>query len=369
MAIVTVNTNLKLGYDQRTNTTAASSIINASNTGVALPFYAQFTGSITRVVLSGFVSTAVTNLDVGIMGSNAAGNLPDNIYIATPNTISLSVNSTSANYVINLTNSVSVTKGVVYWLTFRPNASFTGNVSVHQNFFGIYSYMGQWRSATRVLGNWVQGGTTGSNAIYGSSTQWYSLDLPSVPNSPASALNAAVNQEYGVSFQLNANHPAIKVKAIQFMNSLTNASTGGNPGMTTSCKIYNAAGTLLYTFNTQDTDRIGTTAGSGIGYFWNTTGSDIWLEPSTKYYLMYSFSGTFTNTPQVAQYIFDTTTESAAGAFVSYYANRSSGGTITETNTLAMAFCVEVNGIRFDDSGGAGGYVNASPMFSGGFSG
>jgi hypothetical protein len=369
MALVTVGTNLKLGYDQRSLTTGTSSTINSTATGVALPFYAQFTGSITRVVLSGTVSTAVTNLDVGLMGSNAAGNLPNNTYISTPNTISLSVNSTPANYVINLTNAISVTKGTVYWLAFRPNASFTGVVSVYQNHYGIYSYMGQWRSATRIASNWIQGSVTGSNAIYGSSTRWYSLDIPSVPNTPLTTVNAVVNQEYGVSFTLGANHPAVKVKAISFMNSLTNSTTLGNPGMTTSCKIYNAAGTLLYTFNTQDSDRFSTITGSGIAYFWNTSGSDIWLEPSTKYYLMYSFTGTFTNAPQVAQFIFDPATESAAGAFTAYYANRSSGGSITETNTLTMAFAVEVDGIRFNDSGGVGGYVNASPMFSGGFSG
>jgi hypothetical protein len=369
MALVTVATNLKLGYDQRGYASGNTSTINSTATGVALPFYAQFTGSITRVVLSATVGTAVTNLDVGLMGSNAAGNLPNNTYISTPNTISLSASTTPTNYVINLTNAISVTKGTVYWLAFRPNASFTGSVNVYQNHYGIYSYMGQWRSATRIASNWVQGSITGSNAIYGSSIRWYSLDIPSTPDGPTTAINAVANQEYGVSFTLGANHPAVKVKAITFMNSLSNASVGGNPGMTTSCKIYNAAGTLLYTFNTQDSDRFSTTAGSNIAYFWNTTGSDIWLEPLTKYYLMYSFTGTFTNTPQVAQFIFDPTTESAAGAVTAYYANRSSGGIIAETNTLTMAFSVEVDGIRFDNSGGAGGYVNASPMFSGGFSG
>lgn len=369
MALVTVGTNLKLGYDNRPFVQGNSSTINSTSTGVALPFYAQFTGSITRVVMSAFISTAVTNLDVGLMGSNAAGNLPDNTYIATPNTISLAVNSDVAHYVINLTNPVSVTKGTVYWLAFRPNASFTGVVSVYQNHYGIYSYMGQWRSATRIVSNWIQGSVTGSNAIYGSSTRWYSLDIPSVPSGISVGITAVVNQEYGVSFQLGANHPAVKVKAITFMNSLTNASLDGNPGMTTSCKIYNSAGTLLYTFNTQDTDRISNIAGSGIAYFWNTSGSDIWLEPSTKYYLMYSFSGTFTKPPAVALFINDTTIESAGGALTAYYANRSSGGSITEDNTKAMAFSVEIDGIRFNDSGGAGGYINASPMFSGGFAG
>lgn len=370
MAIVTVNTNLKIGYDQRSFTSGNPQTISATTGGLAIPFLAQFSGNITRVVMSATVATNYTNLNVGIMASNATGDLPSDTYISTPNVQSGSANSTPTNYIINLTNSVAVTKGQVYWLVFRPLGTFTGNLSVYQNHYGIYSYNGQWRASTRSASVWSRSALTGSTVIVGDATRWYSVDIPSVPDSPTTAINATNNQEYGVAFTLNTNHPAIRVKNISFMNSLDNSSGTGNPGMSSVCKIYNAAGTLLFTFNTQDSDRFTTTAGSNIGYYWNTSGSDIWLEPNTKYYLMFGYTGTFTNVPQISQYIYDATTQTAGGAFVSNYANRSSGGVITETTTLTMAFAIEINGIRFDDAGGgAGGYVNASPMFSGGFSG
>ena len=370
MALVTVNTSIKIGFDQRYFTSGNTSTINGTTVGLAMPFVAQFTGSITRVVMSATVATNYTNLQVGIMSSNAAGNLPNDVYIQTPNIQSGSSSSTPTNYIINLTNAVSVVKGTVYWLVFKPNASFTGNLSIYYNhYISTISYNGYWKVATRIASSWIQGATVGSNVMYGDSSRWYSVDDPVVPDSPT-VISPVVGQEYGFAFTLDANHPAVKIKAISFANSLSNNSTTGNPGMTFICKIYNAAGTLLYTFDTQDTDRLNTTAGNGNAWFYNSTGSDIWFEPNTKYYILQAFTGTFTNTPQYSTYTYDNTLNKALGAYNANYATRSSGGVSTETTTQFMNFHFDVDAIRFDNAGGgAGGYVNASPMFSGGFSG
>jgi len=84
---------------------------------------------------------------------------------------------------------------------------------------------------------------------------------------------------------------------------------------------------------------------------------------------MFGFTGTFSNTYQISKYPYDNAISTAGGAYSANYANRS-GGVITETTTELMSFSLEISGIRFNDSGGgAGGYINASPMFSGGFSG
>jgi hypothetical protein len=370
MALITTNTSLKIGFDQRFFTSGNTSTINSTTVGVALPFLAQFTGSITRVVLTAVINTNYTNLNVGIMGSNATGDLPSDTYLATPNVQSGSTNSIPTNYIINLTNSVSVVKGQVYWLVFRPLGTFTGTLQVYYNhFLGLVSYNGQYRTALRTASTWSRNTTIGSIAMVGSSTKWYSVDAAYVPDS-TTVISPAANQEYGFAFTLDANHPAIRVKGISFANSLNNSAGNGNPGMSFICKIYNAAGTLLYTFDTQDTDRINTTTGNGNAYFFNSSGSDIWLEPGTKYYIMQAFSGTFTNTPQYSTNLYDNTVQTALGAYNANYAQRSSGGVITETTTQFFIFHLEVDGIRFDDAGGgAGGYVNASPMFSGGFSG
>jgi hypothetical protein len=369
MALVTANTSFKIGYDQRSFGSGNVVTINSTATGLAIPFLAQFSGSLTRVIASiQAINTSITNLDVGIMASNATGDLPSDTYLATPNTISATSTATPYELVINLTNPVSVVKGTVYWLAYKPNASFTGIITLYQNFAGVFSYNGTWRSATRASSTWSRSGTTGSFVIYGNATRWYSVDIASLPDD-ASPITGAANQEYGLAFTLDADHPAIRVKGISFANCLNGNVTTGNPGMLFLCNIRNSAGTLLYSFGSQDTDRISTTTGNANAYFWNQTASDIWLEPNTKYYLMLAFSGTFTNAPQITTYNWNSANTTANGAYLANYANRSSGGVITETTTEFMAFHIEVDAIRFNDTGGVGGYGNASPMFTAGFSG
>lgn len=368
MALVTTNTSLKIGYDQQAYVVGSTSVINASDLGVAIPFIAEFTGNITRVGIPiSTVATAVTNLNVGIMASNGTGDLPSDTYLATPDTVSL---PTSGITLVQetLTNPVAVTRGNVYWVVFRPNGSFTGSVTLYITTGLSVQLLTHWRSATRNSGTWSRTANSGANAIYGSSTRWYSAFMP-IPSADPTAITVSSTTEYGTSFTLDANHPAIKVENISFMNSLTNAATGGNPGMSFICKIYNAAGTLLYTFETQDTDRINTNNTVGNAYFINESGSDIWLEPNTKYYLMMAFTGTFTNTPTWQTYPMSTTYKEVNGAFTSAYTTKV-GSTFTEDNTKILPFHIDVGSVRYDNAGGgAGGYYNASPMFTGGFSG
>jgi hypothetical protein len=368
MAIITTNTILKIGYDYRVFTAGTFTTISSSNGGLALPFQSQFTGSITRVILSAIINTSVTNLDIGIMGPDAAGSLPSDTFIAVPNTFSASTNTTPTNYIINLNNSISVIKGQVYYLTFKPNASFTGNLSIYQTHYGYQTsaYNGNYEVSTRSVSGWSRGNGN-SSVIYGNSTRWFSTDIPVVPND-ISPITASANQEYGNAFTLNAEHPAIRVKSISFANVISKIS---NPNMNFLCKIYDSTGILLHTFATEDSDRIvASFDGLGISYFFNRTESDIWLEPATKYYIMFAFSGTFTNVPSIYTYPYDNTLSSAGGAYNSNYANRSSGGVMTEITTELMSFSLEVNGIRFDNSySGIENYFYASSMLNGGFNG
>jgi hypothetical protein len=367
MAIITTNTSLKIGYDYRVYTVGTTRVINSVNGGLSLPFQSQFTGSITRVVLSAIITTSVTNLDIGIMGPNATGSLPSDAFLAIPNTFSASTNTTPTNYIINLDNSISVIKGQVYYLTFKPNASFTGNLSVYRTHYAEYfsAYNGHYDASFRTVSGWTRGGGQ-SSVIYGNSTRWFSTDIPVVPND-ISPITASVNQEYGNAFTLHAEHPAIRVKSISFSNTLSQST---NPNMNFICKIYDSTGILLHTFATEDTDRISGFGGAGISYFFNRTASDIWLEPATKYYIMFAFLGTFTSVPSIYTYPYDNTLSSAGGAYSSNYANRSSDGVITDVTTELMSFTLEVNGIRFDDAySGIGNYFYASSKFNGGLNG
>lgn len=368
MALVTTNTNLKIGYDQQAYVVGSTSTINSTATGVAIPFIAEFTGNITRVGIPiSAVTSTVSNLQVGIMASNATGDLPSDTYLQTPDLVSLPTSSIVLTQQ-TLTNPVAVTRGNVYWIVYKPNGSFGGAVTLYITTGLSVQLLSHWRSATRAASVWSRTANAGANAIYGSSTRWYSAFMP-IPSADSGSITVSSTTEYGTAFTLDTNHPAIKVENISFMNSLTNAATGGNPGMFFICKIYNAAGTLLYTFESQDTDRINTTNSVGNAYFVNESGSDIWFEPATKYYLMMAFTGTFTNTPTWQTYPMSTTYKEVNGAFTAAYTTKV-GSTFTEDNTKILPFHIDVGSMRYDDvGGGAGGYRNASFMFTGGFSG
>jgi hypothetical protein len=372
MAIITTNTRIKIGYDQRSTVTAGGVTVSNANGGCALPIKAQFTGNITRIAFFATVNTSITNLQVGMMLSNAAGSQPSDTYIAAPN-IFAQPTTANAQYIITLTNPIAVTKGGEYWIVFRGNGSLTGVITIQATHTGVMSYNGSYRPSERAAGAaWSRTvGIQGSTATYGSTTKWYSNDYTIIADGTASGVTCVANQEYGVAFTLNANHPAVRISRLGTSLGINNASGTGNPNMTVIAKIYNSAGTLLYTFDTEDSDRFTTTAGVPFSYFQNCSGADIWLEPATKYYIMTAFTGAFTGTtPTAGYYSLNTAAPEANGAYTANYANRSSGGVITEITTAFLPFWLDVDGIRFNNaSGGGGGYVNASPMFSGGFNG
>jgi hypothetical protein len=363
MALITVNMPLQFGYEYANNLTATGTTVNSTATGYAYPFIPEITGSITHIALPiNSVTTAVTNLDVGIMASNAAGNLPINIYSATPNTLSIAVQGSSLTE-ITLTNPVSVTRGTVYWLAVRPNASFTGNISLLTAQRAGQTASNNFPGATRLASNWVRSGNT-SNVIYKVGTTWYADDMAVTP--VGTTFTPSVSTEYGSAIIFPANHPAVKLKSITICNPLNNNATTGNPGMITSCKIYNASGTLLYTFDSEDTDRIGNNAVVLSQMFWNSTGADIWLEPNTKYYIMNAMSGTFTNTPTWYTTPTNPAYQHINGSMSQWYATNTAG-TFTENTSMLYPTSINTSAIRFDNSGGAGGYYDSSPMFNGGF--
>ena len=453
MALVTEYTALQIGFDQRAYESRAFVTISSTTGGVALPFFAEFTGDITRVVMPiSSVSTAVSNLQVGIQAmSTGTSGLPSGTFLATPNIVSLPVQTFNSNTVLTLTNPVSVTKGNIYYIVFLPNGSFTGNVNIHYNMTSIAGYNALLRTAIRTASSWVRNvNGSSSSAFYGSSTKWYGIDQASTgaqssyswtvtftngsaniggtfntlttdvdtpvrltttgtlptnfatnttyfiktvsastitlsatrggaaisagsSGSGTHTMTATItqNDEIGFAFTLNANHPAIRVKQISTMNTLHNATTGGNPGMTFSLKQYDASGTLLNTFQSIDTDRMSTTTGVGTLLFTNSTSNEIWLEPGTKYYFLLAFTGTFTNPPTDWRvYDYDSTFQDVNGAYTSNQAFKYPTTIVEDTNSY-WSFGMKIDAIRYDNSsgGGGGGYANASPMFSGGFSG
>jgi hypothetical protein len=374
MAIVTANSSLQLGF-YRGSSNGVGVLIDSPSAGLALPFIADFTGNITRIALftgnilvytftptftfTDVISTDITNLDIGIMGSNATGNLPSDTFLATPNTISITASPPPLYYIINLDNTVPVVKGNVYWIAYKPNASFTGKIVVTVT-SGTYIFNGFWKIANRTSSTWSRGGQF-AHVMYGSDTHWYSNDVPIHPTAISSGLLVS-DREYGFSFTLKSDHPAIRVSSI----SLEGPSLENIANMIVSCNVRSQAGSLLHTFETYNTNTLSNN--NNFIFEGHDLGHDLWLEPNTKYYIMLAFNGTFPPTKSFRNYIFDPTWDDADGAFTSNYAVRMSDGTITETTTLYYPFQIFSNSVRFDDTQ-KDIYINASPMFSGGFSG
>lgn len=370
MAIVTANTSLQLGF-YRSYMNGSGLLIDSTSAGVALPFLAEFTGNITRVALftgsvvvytftptftqTTVISTDITNLNVGIMGSNAIGDLPSDTFLATPNTISITAGPPPLYYIINLDNAIPVIKGNVYWIVYKPNASFTGTLAVNVSTGSNYRLNGSWRTANRASSTWSRS-SAAAHVMYGSETRWYSNDVPIHP-SARSVGPLSSDKEYGFSFTLKSDHPAIRISCI----SVENLSQGVSD-MTVTCKVRSQAGDLLYTFETYNSNTIAT-----FGNL-NFHSNDLWLESNTKYYIMTGFNGTLPSDRYLRNFIYDPTWDDTLGSFTSNYAERSSDGTITETTTRYALFQIFVDNVRFDDTQ-KDIYINASPMFSGGFSG
>ena len=370
MAIVTANSSLQLGL-YKGDLYDASIVIDSPSAGVALPFLADFTGNITRVALftgsvvvytftptftqTTVISTDITNLNVGIMGSNAIGDLPSDIFLATPNTISIVASPPPLYYTINLDNAVPVVKGNVYWIVYKPNASFTGSLVVTVG-SGSEGKSGLWKVATRTSSTWSRSYSS-AHVMYGSNTRWYSNDVPIHP--VAKSIGPVISgKEYGFSFTLKSDHPAIRIS-----NIVTDAiSFYLISNINVTLKVRSQAGDVLHTFATYNTDSI---AYNGVLTFY---GNEFWLESNTKYYLMLDFNGTFTSDLYLRNFIYDPIWDDADGAFTSNYAERLSDGTITETTSRYSLFKIYVDSVRFDDTQ-KDIYINASPMFSGGFSG
>lgn len=371
MAIVTANSSLQLGY-YKGFTSSTGFVIDSTSAGVALPFLADFTGNITRVALftgsvvvytftptftqTTVISTDITNLNVGIMGSNAIGDLPSDTFLATPNTISITAGPPPLYYIINLDNAVPVIKGNVYWIVYKPNASFTGTLAVVVTNSSYYMLNGSWKVANRASSTWSRTFGSAAHVMYGSETRWYSNDIPVHPT--ARSIGPLVSdKEYGFSFTLKSDHPAIRVSCIslEYLSQMVS-------NMTVTCKVRSQVGDLLYSFETYNTNTIGT---FGNLHFHS---NDLWLESNTKYYIMTDFNGTFTSDMYLKNYIYDPTWDDTDEAFTSNYAERLPDGTITETTTRYALFQIFVDSVRFDDTQ-KDTYINASPMFSGGFSG
>jgi hypothetical protein len=370
MAIITANSSLQLGYNKGISS-ASSLLINSPSTGAALPFVADFTGNITRVALftgdvtvyttrpftsTYYISTDITNLDVGIMESNVTKDLPSDTFLATPNTISIVAGPPPLYYTINLDNAVPVVKGNVYWIAYKPNASFTGTLVMTISSFFPYVYNGLWRIARRTSSAWSRFGSS-AHVMYGSDTRWYSNNVPIHPVS-RSIGPLVSDKEYGFSFILKSDHPAIRVTSI-ILESVVNIELISNMAIT--CKVRSQAGNLLYTFQTYNTNNLSLAGNLQFD------GNDLWLESNTKYYIMLAFNGTFTSDVFFINYIYNPIWNNDE-PFTSNVAERLSDGTITENTERYALFKIFVDSVRFDDTQ-KDIYINASPMFSGGFSG
>jgi hypothetical protein len=167
--------------------------------------------------------------------------------------------------------------------------------------------------------------------------------------------------EVGFSITIPTGVPEMRLRAIEGILGVSNITTAD-----VSYKVYNSAGTLLQTFETYD-NAISSTSTLTNFVVSRGNSTDLWLAPGTKYYIMMALSGSGSPVAYYLSRLVDI--QNNTTGIVSKFTTKV-GTTFTESSINYMPFSVLFDALRYEDTaGGGGGYVDASPMFTGGFSG
>ena len=349
---ITVYTNLHLGtaytYTRAPVTTSVARIRQSVSTqnGFGILITPPVTGTITDISFyTSGITTPITNLDVGIMGISAFGNThykPDDTFISS-NTVSI---GTTGWTDFTLTTGVGVTANSSYYLVAKQGASFTGdayfqitdtastlNNHSKQSTYDLHNSSNGWQNP---LASYLIG------YAYKINSTWYGP-----PTHAAGWTQLAVNNgtdEYGFSFELVSNHPAVRVYSCWMSIGQYNRQSYQ------TIKAYNSSGTLLCVFDVVPCNWSDSLAGLvNSSYMINRSGTELWLEPGQKYYFMNSLTATPSFSTAIRSYVsnIDNTKKNLLSTiFTAYYATKISG-TFSEDTTLMPEFGLTIDRIRY----------------------
>lgn len=325
--------------------------VSQNQNGVAVGFLPETAGSITHISFClGGITTAFSNLDVGIMSATLFGSLgstvatPSNTFI-TSETVSMSnpgwndvtlttpYTASMGNMFFIAAKMTASTTGDAYFLVKDTQGSNTNNNTVHRRPISYY------RTSTNTWAGTSNTVVPAHGVAYKIGNQWYGAGI----HVSSLCILDAVNDtnEYGFSFQLAANHPDIRVKAYK------TAIHHYNIGAQESYKIYNSSGSLLYTFNTSNTSLINPTYAA---YVFNTSGQEVWLSGGQKYYFLCGLTSTPVNSTALQSYISycdpDKSTMAGGIAWTACYAQKVNG-IISEDTRRYCEFQIIVDKIRY----------------------
>lgn len=355
MAVYTVNTQLTMGLAPMGSKTSLSTYTMrqgiSANGGFGVHIVPQVTGSITDLSFHvAGITTSLSNVDVGIMNVTSTGNvkrIPNNTFVT-----SQSASFGQTGWVdVNLSTPYSCIGGTSFYIVAKQNVSTLGHAAFRivdtesaTLYKTCYTRKHLYSTYTTGTSTWLASyETTAFGVAYKIGTKWYGTNTP-YGNFYVLAANNTTD-EFGFSFELDANHPDISIDAMRIGIGQFNLAG------TQALKIYDSAGSLLYTFCTEGCF----TANTGYYdfYFKNKTGSDVWLNSGQKYYIFNGLTGNPVNSTTRVNYlvVHDPNKMSIiSDAFTANYASKISG-VITEDTTKYCEFLFYINKIRYN--GGA----------------
>jgi hypothetical protein len=356
MATVTANGLMSFGY---IGNIAASTVSNISqdNVGYAQGYQFFENASITRFAV--YVTTVTTNPSnalIGLQTINATTGLPSGTFLTSVAANSYTVDSWN---IFTLATPYAVSAGDILAAVWFNNTGSTINIGMATQERGavLKSNNPTYAAAkTSSAGVWVRQGTA-IPCLCGTDTEWFgeSNTLGSTQYTPN------FTDEVGFSITMPASVPEMRLYAIEGILGVTNITTAN-----VSYKVYDSAGTLLQTFITYD-NAISTTSNLTNFVVLRGNSTDLWFSPGTKYYIMMNLSGSGTPIAYTLSRTVDI--RSLSTGIVSKFTTKV-GTTFTESSTEYMPMRVLFDASRYENTaGGGGGYANASPLFTGGFSG
>ena len=338
----------------------ASTVTSFSQADIGYGMGFQFAEavSITRfAVYTSTVTTNPSNAQIGLQAINMANGFPTGTWLT-----SVAANTYTANSwnIFTLATPYSLSAGSkVFGLWYNNVGSTMGVGFANQEQGASQRALNPSISVakTTTAGAFTKQGVA-FPMLVGSATEWFGEshifgNVQYIPNTTG---------EFGFSFTMPNNIPEVKLAQIETGLGVNNITT-----FDVSYKIYNSAGTLLQTINTYD---VGLSSGLIINGNYNilhTNATDLWLQPGQKYYCMIALTGSGTSpTYNLSKSV---AINSSSTGIQNAYATKV-GSTVPESSTEIVPFRIICDACRYDDStGGGGGYINASSLFTGGFNG
>lgn len=268
--------------------------------------------------------------------------------------------------------SASITQNTRYWLCYQFSGTSTGSVAFNAGDTGTANGQNVQYGigyATRVAAVWAKvSSTRGIPIQYTDGTNWYGTPQISSGRVTSSTLNN--NDRFGFRFTVPAGHPDILLDRITFASHPT-ASPG--VGSTWKAQLFTDNGLGTNPTFVADLSAIAGTAmgNSAASNFRSTvfqTDQTTWLNAGSSYILMCGFDVTpGSGIPTVNYFAGQVLTgrRNVVGAYEGdFVLNWQGAGTWFSNNPDAYApWSITSAGLRYNDTGTVGGYVDASCGF------